>query len=279
MSRILRQALLLTGLLFVQSVATAQVGRDVAEEMVRKSGLWDSLGSVSTQVRAGFDEAAAAAGSPLAAADMDQIGRAADAAFAPARLRAHVVASMARTLASGQIAGLRNWFDSPRGRAITAAEAAISNDSRRPEDLVREGTGVFSAASARRQSIFQRISEATRAPEALANLAINTAVAIQQGVVRAQGQQGAPSPAELRAAFAGQKAEMMQAFAGIVLATSALAYAGIGDDDLDAYATFLETKAGSRFTGQCLLAFDQALTQASREFGQGLPSTRPKATT
>ena len=70
---------------------------------------------------------------------------------------------------------------------------------------------------------------------------------------------------------------MIQAFSPVVLATYALAYAGIGDEDLDRYATFLASKPGMKFNGQCLLAFDRALTQAAREFGQGLPTARSGA--
>ena len=67
---------------------------------------------------------------------------------------------------------------------------------------------------------------------------------------------------------------MIQVFARVVLARFALAYAGIGDEDLDRDATVPREQAGDGFNGQCLLAFDRALTQAAREFGQRLPTAR-----
>ena len=178
-----------------------------------------------------------------------------------------------------QIAELRVWYDSPRGMAITAAEEATAASPRPPDEAMRDGMRLLSDATPSRQAILGRISDATRAPEAMANLIINTAVAVQQGVVRARGQQDGPSSADLRAALVAQKPQMIQAFSLVVLATYAMAYAGIGDEDLDRYATFLASKPGMKFNGQCLLAFDRALTQAAREFGQGLPTARSGATT
>lgn len=279
MSRIFRLALLLASLLCVQGLAVAEVARGVAEEMVRKSGLWESLGSVSQQVKASFSEVGRQGESPLTAAEIEQLGRAAEAAYAPARLRASAVGAVARVMAPNQLGELRAWYDSPRGKSITAIEEAAAASTQRPEDAIREGQRVYSAATPARQALVGRISDAIRAPEAMANLAINTAVAMQQGVSRVQGQQGTMSPAELRAALGAQKPQMMQAFSSIVLASFALAYANVGDKDLDAYASFLEGPAGMKFTGQSLLAYDQALSQAGREFGQALAAARPKAST
>ncbi|MCE9658726.1 MAG: hypothetical protein K8R60_09225 [Burkholderiales bacterium] len=279
MSRILRFALTLMALLGAHGVATAQVGKDVAEEMIRKSGLWEQLGAVAPQVKAGLADAASRSRSPVAAADMDKLGRAAESAYAPAKLRATALAAVARVMAPSQLAELRAWYDSPRGKAITAAEEAAGTSSRRPEEAMRDGMRVLSAAPPARQAILARISDATRAPEAMANLTINTAVAIQQGVLRSQGQQNGPSSADLRAALVAQKPQMIQAFSRAVLASFAMAYANIGDEDLDRYATFLASKPGMKFNGQCLLAFDRALTEAGRAFGQGIPIARPGSTT
>lgn len=277
MSRILRFPLFLLALLCAPGLATAQVGKDVAEEMVRKSGLWESLGSIAPQMRSALT--AKEGGLPLSAVDVEALGRAVDAAYAPARLRATAVSAVAAAMVPNQLADLRAWYDSPRGKAITSAEEAMAASPRTPETIMGEGTRAYAAESAERRAIYERLSKATRAPEALANLAINTTLAIQQGVIRSQGQPAGPSPAELRAALTARKPQMIQAYSGIVLASSALTYVTIGDDDLGAYATFLESKAGTRFTGQGLLAFDRALSQAGREFGEGLSAARPKAKT
>jgi hypothetical protein len=277
MSRILRSALVLLAIVCAPGFAAAEVGKDLAEEMVRKSGLWESLGSIAPQMRAALT--AKEGGLPLPAVDVELLARVADAAYAPTRLRAVAVAAVAGAMSPGQLGELRAWYDSPRGKAITAAEEAMAASPRSPEDIVGEGTRAYAAESPERRAIFLRLSKATRAPEALANLAINTMLALQQGVIASQGQQVGPSPSELRAALTAKKPQLMQAYSGIVLASSALTYVTIGDDDLGAYATFLEGKAGTRFTGQCLLAFDRALTQASREFGEGLVAARPKAKT
>ena len=60
-------------LLCAHGLVAAQVGKDVAEEMVRKSGLWEQLGHVAPQVKAGIVDAASKGGSPLAGVDMEQL--------------------------------------------------------------------------------------------------------------------------------------------------------------------------------------------------------------
>ena len=259
--------------------AGAQIDEAASERLMRSSGLWEQLGATAAGARAGIEAAASNRLTPLSAEEVQRLLRATDAAFAAETLRPSVRRALAARVLPGQLEALETWLGGELGRRITAIEVAASRPDRDSERAIRAGIVRLREASEARRRLIENLVESTRSAEAITNMTINVAVAVQRGMASVKPD-GPPAPvATLREAFAAQRAQMQQAYRGMSQALFAEMYQALPDADLASYQDFLRSAAGQQFLDATIQAMEQALVEAAERLGTRLPGVRPGSNT
>ncbi len=258
-----RAAAFLCGLLLSATSAQAQISDSQAEALMRLSGAWAQLESLSGQMRSGLLEGLAASPTPPAAAVQEKVKAAATVAFEVDRVRRSAQRAVAQNTRAEHLAELMRWYESPVARRISQAE--VEDTARAENDLkarTQRGMALVQAATPQRQQLLLRLVEVTRAPRAGADIVINMGVLLPLTLVRFDPEAKPVSEAELRAALEDQRPQLTQAFETISLAGFAIAYQGLPDEALAAYANFMATSAGEHYTDIGEKAFEAAVLGA-----------------
>lgn len=273
MNRFLHGLALLLSLALLAPAAWAQGGD--AEVLMKKSGLWQQLGALAPQVRAGMFAAIGNAGAKPGADEQERLGRAVDESYAAPRLRSVAGGVMARGLQQRHVTVLNRWYDSALGQRITRIEEAAAADTTPPETTMQQGQALLEAMPSTRRALLAGIVEATKSAELMVNITINTVLATQRGMasVLPPGQQG-PSQQELRATLDAGRAQMLDNFNAFLVAAMARTYTEVPTSELTQYLDFLRGDAGRHFSDITGQALDAAITEASAELGRRLPATR-----
>lgn len=272
---ILKRALV-APLLALSCVAFAQVSGEVAEELLRKCGLWAQLGQVSAQVGAGLDAALSQSTSKVSDDERARVEKIFAHAYEPSRLRSAASASLQRHMDPKQLAQIRAWYDSPIGIHITALEEAESAAPTSPEQRGKQGLEAYAHSSSNRQALLRQIVDVTRAAEAITQMLLSTAVGVRRGILSLDPTSVGPSPADLGAKLEGQRGAIEQRYKGVMLASLASAYESLSDDDLRRYIDFLASEPGAGFTAASIRAMQDALAEAAEDLGRGLEGAAPK---
>ena len=275
-ARRLFKGALVTALLALSCVALAQVSKEVAEELLRKCGMWEQLGEVSGQATAGLDDALAKGKSKVSEDERARVRKIFAHAYEPPRLRAAALASLQSHMDAKQLAEVRAWYDSPIGKHITALEEAQSAAPTNPEQRVKQGIEVYAHSPDSRQALLKRILEVTRAAEAMTQMLISTTVGVRRGILSVDPTSVGPSPTDLSAVLDGKRDAIEQKYKGVMLASFASAYESLGDEDLKRYVDFLASESGAGFTAASIRAMQDALAEAAEELGRGLEGSGPK---
>lgn len=273
MVRLLR-AFCMAALLAAATLAHAQISRPAAEELMRKSGLWEQLDGIGTQVELGVQQAIAEAGTEPADSEKARITRVVREAYAPARLRAVSAGVIAAKTKAANVPALRRWFDSPTGQAVTRVEEAEAGSQVDPSVAMREGVALLKSMSAERRQLLEDLQAATRAADALVQVTISTTVAVQLGAASALPGAPALSASEIREELEAQRPQLLQAYTAMTIASFARVYAQVSTEQLRQYVAFIRTPAGQQFNDVVIEAMDAALTDAAAQMGRRLPGTR-----
>jgi phytoene dehydrogenase-like protein len=202
-----------------------------------------------------------------------------DAAFAADVLRAAVRSALAVRVPPAQVPALEGWLGSELGRRITALEVMASRPERDSERVIRSGIQRLAEASEERQRLIESLVESARAAESITDMTINVAVAVQRGMANVRPELPMPPVTSLREAFAGQRAQMLQAYRGMSQAVFADTYKGLSEAELTSYLEFLRGAAGRQFLKATMQAMEQALVQAAEKLGGRLPGVKPGSNT
>lgn len=278
LGRALPQALVVLAML-AGAPARAQIDEAASERLMRSSGLWDQLGSTAAGARAGIEAAARNRLTALSEEEVQRLLRATDAAFAADTLRAAVRRALALRVPAAHLEPLEAWLGGELGRRITAIEVAASRPDRDSDRAIRAGIARLSQAPESRKRLIENLVESTRAAESITNMTINVAVAVQRGMASVKPDGPAAPVATLREAFAGQRAQMMQAYRGMSQALFADMYQALPDAELARYLEFLRGTPGQQFLEATMQAMEQALVEAAERLGTRLPGVRPGANT
>ncbi|KRC04081.1 hypothetical protein ASE11_03175 [Hydrogenophaga sp. Root209] len=149
--------LLLSAILFGAGGTHAQTDHATAENLLRKSGLWDQLGSVAPQVQAGFAEALSQGDSKPSAAEAERISRVIENAFSATRMRAVGIKLVAKKLSARDVADLLRWYDSPIGRHIAKLEAKASEESGDLQALMKQGLALLESSPPPRRKLLDEL--------------------------------------------------------------------------------------------------------------------------
>ncbi|MBL8347157.1 MAG: hypothetical protein JNN03_17080 [Rubrivivax sp.] len=273
-ARIVLLGLLAVALLF-GAPARAQIDEAAAERLMRSSGLWDQLGATAAGARAGIEAAAKNRLTALSDEEVQRLLKATDAAFAAETLRPAVRRALAARVPPGDLEALDAWLGGDLGRRITALEVAASRPDRDSERAIRAGISRLAAAPEARKKLIENLVESTRAAEAITNMTINVAVAVQRGMASVKPEGPVAPVATLREAFEAQRAQMQRAYGGMSQALFADMYQALSDAELAGYLEFLRGAAGRQFLEATMQAMEHALVDAAERLGSRLPAVRP----
>jgi hypothetical protein len=273
------RAICMAALLAAASFAHADIDRASAEGLMHKSGLWEQLGGLSPQVEAGVQQAIAQGGKPPAASEQARIARVVQAAYAADRLRAVSTGIIAGRMQAQHLGALRRWFDSPVGRSITRAEEATASDQHDPRVALNEGAALLKSMPAERRKLLQDLLTASHTAEAVVQITISTAVAVQAGVASVTPNMPGPSAIQLRSELQAHRPQMLEQFSTMALATFARVYANVSSEQMRQYVAFIRSPAGAAFNDAAFEALEAALTDAATHMGRSLPGTRDSSNT
>lgn len=290
MRRLIRVALMGLAMALAGSLAPAAraaTSEAVAEQLMRKSGLWAQLAEVAPQVRATLVNGMDQAPERPSEADRRALLKAFDDAYTAQRLRSVGLAAIARGTDARHVPMLDRWFDSAVGKTVAQLEAKALVDTQDPQVQAQEGAALFRQQTPERQQMLQALVKVTRAGELLANLSINTALAVVQGAAAiATASAGPPPSAEalaeqaqaVRRTLEAQRPRMVELYDALTLAGYARMYDPLPTVDLQAYLAFMQTEAGSHFNEVTMQAFDAAMVAASTELGRSIAAQRGAGT-
>jgi hypothetical protein len=262
-----RMACVVLGLL-AAGVARAQISDAAAEQLMRLSGGWAQLASLAPQLKDGFEKGLNKPGTQISPDVRQKLAAAAARAFDVDRVRSTARRTLAEGVRAGHVPELLAWYQGQPAQRITRAEEEDSARAAETEAKVQAGVAVLQGASPQRRQLLARLVEVTRAAQTTTDTVVNVAVAVQAGVGRFDTAAPQPDEKELRATLEAQRPEMLRAFEGLSLASFALVYKDIGDEDLSAYASFLAGAAGEHYTDLSHRAFEAALLGAFNALGR-----------
>ncbi len=273
-------AMALAGCL-AHGAASAAIGADAAQDLAKKSGLWKQLEATGAQVTGGMQAAMDKQPTPLPADRKAALVTCTQAAYAAEPLRATAVDAIAGALQPADVPPLLAWYDSALGRRVSGMEETSSAQVLDPQERVRLGNEALAGASGARKAAIQAILVETHSVDIMADVLIEMATAVQQGVASAEAAASTASPADIRAHLAGRRPQIVAHYAQMAQPAYAFTYAGLGDDELKQYADYLGTPAARAFNEAALRGTSRALSAGSVKFGRCLkdagaaPANRP----
>jgi hypothetical protein len=271
--------LLLPACFLATSSSFAQVRIDVAEDLLRKCGLWEQLSSVEPQAQAGFAQAMSTLEPKPSAASTERLAKVIKTSYASSRLRATASQVVAEGLAEQHVDDLGRWYTSAAGIAITKAEEEASASQLEPREVAAQGAAVLEQSTQQRRELIDVIMRESKAVEAAVETTLSVALAVQRGVAAAMPRAPNTSAGDVKNVLEAQRPRLLATYSKLIAASFALAYKTVPDADLERYAAFLKSAAGQHFNALVVRALDVALTKASEELGRGLPGTKDRAKT
>ena len=268
--------LLLPACFLATSYSFAQGRSDIAEDLLRKCGLWEQLSSVEPQVQAGFSQAMSVAQPGPSAAEAERLARVIKSSYAASRLRATASQVIAEGLAEQHVADLVRWYASPVGVAITKAEEQFSASQGEPREVAASGAAMLERSTGQRRELIDAIMRETKAVDAAVEMTLSVALAVQRGISAAMPSASNMTGADITAALESQRPRLVDAYSKLTAASFALTYKSVSDADLERYVAFIKSPAGQHFSALAMRALDAALSKATEELGRNLPSTRDR---
>lgn len=265
------------GLLLLASAAVqAQTDTTTAEQLLRHSGLWDQLGTLTRSYPDDVVAEVAQSSPGTSETEQTRLRRLMARAFAADRLQATALRVMSQGIQPQHAGTILDWYRTSAGQAIRQAEVvAAEEQSRLPMDQVKQaGHQVLSRLPGPRRQLIDDIVTATRAAEAMLQITEGSLLAMQRGLALAVPDRPALSEQQIGRMLRSQRKAMLDSFTDFARASSALAYHGVSDNDLRAYVDFCNSPQGSHFFQVGVLAFEQAISAAMQDMMQGLPGTR-----
>jgi hypothetical protein len=253
---------------------------------MKLSGSWEQLADLGGQVGQGLVAGMQQSGKSPSAAEAQRLLKAAETAFAADGMRSQAINVVAQQTTAVHLPALLDWYRAPLGRRISALEAASSRsagpdgaDRGDQQATLRRAHAAWRAASPMRQALLQRMEVATQAGEAMANVTILSALAIQSGLMAAMGQALPAEGPTLRQLLEAQRADMVASYTRFVPWLFAATYAELNDNELALYLDALESPAGQHFNSVAVRALTAAMSNAAHLLGQGLATAKDAANT
>ena len=276
MNRSHRKSAVALGLMLAQAAAMAAIAPDVAQDLMKKSGLWNQLDSLGAQVRGGMASAVPGTGDPQADATKSRMLACADTAYSADAMRATAVDAVSGALQPADVSALAAWYDGPLGRKISGMEASSTAQVLDPQERLRRGGAALETASATRKASLQAILAETHSVDIMADTVIEMAIAVRTGMASADPAMTPGALADAKAQLSARRPQLVDRYAQLALPAYAFAYATLGDDDLERYADYLAAPAAKASNDAAVRGVARALSEGSFKLGRCLKDAGAK---
>ncbi|MCK9685110.1 hypothetical protein [Scleromatobacter humisilvae] len=263
-------ALGVVALVFAQGGALAAVAPEAARDLVKKSGMWLEMDSLGGQVRAGMAGALARNPGALPEATKARLLGCAATAYGAEALRATATDAVAGALQPADVPVLVAWYDSELGHRIAALEQASAAKVADPAERLRRGEQLLQAASPGRRASLQAMLAETRSADVMADTAIEMAIAVREGLARADPSATPRAIADIKADLDAKRPQLVARYAQMGLPAYAFAYDGLDDDDLKRNVDYLASAAAKAYSDASVRGVARALNDASVALGRCL---------
>jgi hypothetical protein len=271
-----RAAVACTFALTSASAAFAQIDAALATRILGRSGTLAQIDAVTPQFRGNFEQGLREQrDEPLTRDETAKLASMADRAFAPATLRASIIATAAERFKVEHVVALEAWYDSALGKRFMALEeAAAKGDA---AAAMQAGAAIMAKLPAERAERLKSLVDATRAAEFVADLSIDMAVAAAYATSIATSRSETPAIKDLRESAMKDRSQVVQAMNTVLLNAYAKTYEKVDDDDLKAYVEFMRSAAGRQFTETIIVAFNRAIMSSATALGKAIVDSRKPA--
>jgi Uncharacterized protein conserved in bacteria (DUF2059) len=254
----------------------AQIDAALAARILGRSGTLAQIDAVTPQFRGNFEQGLREQrDEPLTRDETAKLTAMADRVFAPAALRASIVATAAERLTAEHVAALETWYDSALGKRFMVLEEAASKAD--GAAAMQAGAAIVAKLPAQRAAQLKALVEATRAAEFVADLSIDMAVAAAYTTSIATSRNETPAIKDLRESAMKDRSQVVQAMNNILLNAYAKTYEKVDDEGLKTYAEFMRSAAGKQFTETIIVAFNRAIMGSATALGKAIVDSRKPA--
>lgn len=277
---VLRYILLVLLLPMASTQATAQTDDATAEMLMRRTGLWQNLGSIEPRILADVSQTFATLKPRPSPTETERVVQAATAAYAAPRMRATGLALIARGVEARHLPALKQWFDSAAGTNFSRLDEQAVQEQTDPTDVAVRGGALLRSMPASRLELLQQINSVAENAEMMARIMVNTAVAMHRGIGSVVPRSAMTMTEEqLRAALQQQRPAMIKGFNALTMASMALAYEAAPAADLQHYLDLLRSDAGRHLNSLVGQTIDAIMSEAALDLGRRLPGTTDKSNT
>lgn len=265
---IYRFAALCVGLV-IPFAATAQIERSAAERLLQQSGNLAQVDGLPAQFRANFEQALREQRDlPITSEEVRKFAAMGDTAFEAAKLRASIIDAVSKRLSSADATALRDWYNSATGLKMLALEAAATSADH--PAAVRRGTAILERMTKEQASQLRALMDASRAPEFVASLSINMAVAAAHAAASATSPKDVPAFAVLREGAMREREKLMQSISEVMIAVYANTYDRATDAEIAQYLALLQSAPGKTFSDSLIVSFDRTIASSLTELSAAL---------
>jgi len=244
------------------------------DELMQKSGLNAQIGQFEKLVLRGVEEGIADSvqnrrGKDLTPDERAQLRSIVSSSFNAQRLRGEVRASLGKTLSPADEAAVLTWLDTDLGRRIAAidvkyAEITVTMPERQ---LVSQVADARKGLTEERVALLRRLGSALALGEASTRTVTNILTSIMYGVMSSLDLSVADVDL-IKRGLEARRDNIAHAMRQGAVARYAHQYKALEDDDLERFVNFVESPAGLKFYDATAAALEQAISQASRDFGK-----------
>lgn len=192
--------------------------------------------------------------------------------FAPSGMKQSIVDNMANALSDAQLDELSAYYSEGLGKRATELEIAAQQPGM--EELVEtEGLEIFQRltdSKDERLLSYQRIVQSTMGLEVGTALGMNVLYAMLSGMMGSPQLPYSLTDEEILEIVNRQSEQIRAQLTAAIFVNIAYTYREMSIDDVDAYATFLESDVAQTFYSSMLKAIQSALLPRARAFGHDL---------
>jgi hypothetical protein len=270
-------------LIFVQAITpffvyaqanTAQAGqvptRALIDEYVQKTGLDRQLDALANSVPTQMDTDLSSA------PDMTQERKAriVDAArkvFNAKRMQELIRTQLAQTARADDLRTFNEFFDTTLGKRVVALELAAANaNQEQTQSKAAELATIFEEKQPARFAIAKRLETAIRGTEFVVSMIENMSLAALRGSAATSGQNRTFEIEKARQQFREDNGALLEQLRPVMIASGAVMYEQLPDDQFSRYVQLLETPAGNRISAAVVRAFNTIFVQLGEEMGKAI---------
>jgi hypothetical protein len=253
------------------SSQTGQVpSRTLIDEYVQKTGLDRQLEGLAASVPAQM-EADLASAPDMAPERLKRVLEAAQRLFNAKRMQELIRTQLAQSARADDLRAFNEFFDTSLGKRVVALEvAAAKANPEQTQAKAAELSQVFEEKQPARYAIAKRLETATRGTEFVVSMIENMSLSALRGSAATSGQNRTFEIDKARQNFRDDNGRLLEQLRPMMIASSAVMYEALPDDEFSRYVQLLETPAGGRISAAVLRAFNAIFNQLGEEMGKAL---------